>query len=61
MLTLEDKLYEDAVSYFWFAERWHWTPEQVDNAPQWLVDRLPGVAAVVDEIEEDRQRAAQSS
>jgi hypothetical protein len=46
------------VHYFWFAERWGWTADQVDNSPQWLVDRLPGVAAVVDEIEEDKRRAA---
>jgi hypothetical protein len=46
------------LPYFWFAERWGWTPRQVDEAPQWLVDRLPGVATIVDEIEEDKQRRA---
>jgi len=54
-------LYEDAVSYYWFAQRWNWTPDQVDECPQWLVDRLPGVAAIADEIEEDKRRAAQQT
>ena len=45
------------MQYFWFAERWHWEPEQVDNAPQWLVDRLPGVATMYDEVQADKRQA----
>lgn len=57
-ITLEDQLYEDALPYFFFLERWHMHPNDVDECPQWLVDRLPGVAAIVDEIREDEQRVA---
>lgn len=50
---------EEAAGYFFFAERFHWTPEQVDAAPAWLTCRLPGVAVITDEIQRDRERAAQ--
>lgn len=59
MISDEDRYIEGAARYFFFAERFHWTPEQVDNMPAWLLDRLPAVAAIHDEIAEDRQRAAQ--
>jgi len=49
---------EAAASYFWYADRFGWTPDQVDELPAWLRDRLPTVGAVYDEIKAERERAA---
>lgn len=49
---------EEAAGYFFFAERFHWTPDQVDAAPAWLTSRLPGVAVITDQIQRERQEAA---
>lgn len=49
---------EDAATYFFFAERFHWTPDQVDAAPAYLRDRLPAVAVIKDTIDRERQEAA---
>jgi len=54
-------MYEDAMMYFFFAERWKWRPSEVDDEPQWLIDRLPGVAQMYDEVQADKQRAAAES
>lgn len=55
-LTDEDRWYEETMQYFWFAERFGWTPDQVDNMPLRVIDRLPGVAAMYDEVQAERQR-----
>jgi hypothetical protein len=47
---------EEAAAFFFFAERWHWTPDQVDDLPVRLYDRLPAVATIHDEITEAEQR-----
>lgn len=60
-MSLEDELLEDAAGYWWFAERFGWTPDQVDELPAWLAARLPTVAAVNDEIQADEMKRAQSS
>lgn len=52
----EDRWYEETWQYFFFAERFGWTPEETDNCPLRIVDRLPGVAQMYDEVEADRQR-----
>ena len=49
---------EGAARYHWFAERYHWTPDEVDNAPAWLQDRMPAVAAIQDDLERERMEAA---
>lgn len=37
-----------AWRYGWFAERYGWTPNQVDEQPVWVMMRLPGYASAVD-------------
>ena len=53
-----------AWRYGWFAERYHWTPEQVDAQPLWVINHLPIFARAVEEArsnvaerEEARARA----
>jgi hypothetical protein len=48
---------EAAAGYFFFAERFGWDAERVDRLPVWLHDRLPAVAALYDEIAEERRKA----
>lgn len=45
---------EATARYFFFADRFGWTSDQVDGERAWLVDRLPTVAAVHRELEEER-------
>ena len=56
--TEDERLLDEAMPYFWAAERFGWTPDQVDKCPQWLFARLPTVAAVHDEVVAEKQRAA---
>lgn len=49
---------EEAAYYFWYAQRFNWPPDVVDDLPGRLVDRLPAVAAIYDELEQERQKAA---
>jgi hypothetical protein len=51
-------LWDRTAHYGWFAERYHWTPTQVDALPIWYVRRLPGYAAVNDEVAADKSKAA---
>lgn len=57
----EDRYLEGTAQYFWFADRFGWLPEQVDEQPLWVVDRLPAVAKIHDEVTRERQEAAQRS
>lgn len=52
---------EQAASYFFFAERFGWTPAEVDELPAYLASRMPGVAVVTDEIKAEREKAANSA
>lgn len=47
---------EEAASYFFFAERFGWPPEVVDNLPVRLYDRLPAVAVIHDQVAEAKQK-----
>lgn len=49
---------EEAATYFFFAERFGWTPDEVNAAPAYLTSRLPAVAAITDEIKRAREEAA---
>lgn len=49
---------ERTASYGFFAERYHWTPEQVEALPHWYATRLPAFAAIMDEVAADKQKAA---
>lgn len=46
-----------AQTYFWYAERWQWTPAQVDDLPWLMQERLMAVAMVHDEAERDRRKS----
>jgi hypothetical protein len=47
---------EEAAGYFFFAERFGWTPDQVDQLPVRLYDRLPAVAVIHDEVAQAKQQ-----
>jgi hypothetical protein len=56
--SLEERLLDEALRYAWFAERYHWSPDVVDNLPAHVEARLPTVAQVVDEVAEAEQKRA---
>jgi hypothetical protein len=43
----------------WFAERYHWTPEQVDALPLELFNTIPDVAELFDEIRDEAREKAE--
>lgn len=47
---------DEAAYYHGFAKEYGWTPDQVDNAPALLVDRMMIVAHACHEIEAERNR-----
>lgn len=47
------------IDYGWFAERYHWTPEQVERLPQWYARRLPPYATMLDELDAERRRKSE--
>lgn len=49
---------ERTASYGFFAERYGWTVEQVESQPAWYVARLPAFAAIVDDIQAEKQKQA---
>lgn len=49
-----------AWRYGWFAERYHWTPNQVDEQPLWVINLLPTFGSVVDEARATLQEQAQA-
>ena len=48
---------ERTASLAFFAERYHWTPAQVRALPAWYADRLPALAAIIDEIREEKSKS----
>ncbi|MFI1165656.1 hypothetical protein ACH4UM_19075 [Streptomyces sp. NPDC020801] len=44
--------FDDAYDYLWYAERYRWTPAQVDEIPAWVDARLPLMAMEVDAARE---------
>ena len=49
---------ERTAAYGWFAERYHWTAQQVDTQPSWYITRLPVYAGIVDEVRAEKAKAA---
>lgn len=49
-----------AWRYGWFAERYRWTPTQVDEQPLWVIRLFPTFAGAVDEAKAALQEEAQS-
>ncbi|MFC8676671.1 hypothetical protein ACFUEN_28800 [Streptomyces griseorubiginosus] len=52
--------WDRTLDYFWFAERYQWTPAQVDDLPIEVFNSLPDLAELVDEIREDARERAQT-
>lgn len=48
---------ERTAAYGFFAERYRWTPAQVDSLPLYYAQRLPTFAAIVDEVAEAKRKA----
>lgn len=46
----EDELWERAVWYDWFCQRYGWTVDQVDEQPAWFLGRAPEAAAIRAEV-----------
>lgn len=44
--------------YLMYAERWHWTPDQVDALPAWVDAQLPQLVEAYDAVQAEKQRAA---
>lgn len=55
-VSTEDVAMEAAAIYFYFAERFGWTPDVVDDLPVWLRERLPAVGAIQDEIADEQAK-----
>ncbi len=49
-----------AWHYGFFAERYGWTPSQVDAQPVWVLNQLPVYAGAVDEAKATLQEEAQA-
>ena len=49
---------DQAATYFLFANRFGWTPEQVDSSPAVIIDRLQVIAQLWDEHQASQQRSA---
>lgn len=49
-----------AWRYGWFAERYHWTPSQVDEQPLWVINLLPAYGGAVDEARATLQEQAEA-
>ena len=47
------------VDYFWYADRFGWTPDQVDALPIEVATRLKPIAELYDEVVADKQRRAE--
>lgn len=45
-------MYDEAFDYLWYAERYHWTPEQVDKLPAWVDGVLPQMVNVLESVRE---------
>jgi len=46
----------EAADYVWFADRWRWTPNEVDALPLPLADQMRHAALALDKGRERRQR-----
>jgi hypothetical protein len=49
-----------AWRYGWFAERYQWTPTQVDEQPAWVINQFSTWASAVDEAKATLQAEAQA-
>jgi len=49
--------YDQALRYYWFADRFGWTPQQVDTAPALLTARLMTIGEVRDDVAAAKQHS----
>ena len=45
--------WDRAAVYWFFADRFHWTPNQVDDQPVIILDRLREVTILVEEMRQE--------
>jgi len=55
-VSAEDELWEVTAQFFWWAERFGWTPDQVEALPLFVRERMAGVAAMHDELRAEREK-----
>lgn len=51
---------ERTASFGFFAERYGWTPDQVETLPHWFKQRLPAFARIMDELKAESEKEAVS-
>jgi len=54
---VEERLLDEAAYYYWFADRFGWTPDAVDRQSAIRLRRLMVVGDVVAEVAEEKRRA----
>lgn len=59
-ISAEDVLMEQAARDDFFAERYGWTVQEIDDQPHDRIERMAEVARIKAEIERERERSAQA-
>lgn len=54
---MEECLHDEALYYYQFADAFGWLPNQVDEAPAMLIDRMLLIRAAHREVQAEQQRA----
>lgn len=47
-------MWERVLDYAWYAVKHNWTPDQVDNLPDFFAGRLAGYHQMLDEIHNEQ-------
>ena len=47
------------MAYVWWADRFGFTYDQVQELPMWLRHRMPACAGIMDEVRAEKRREAQ--
>lgn len=47
------------LEYGWFAERWQWSPQVVDEQPLQFIRYAPAVFGAIDKMRQDEQEREQ--
>jgi hypothetical protein len=50
---------EEAAVYLGYADRYNWTPDQVDALPAWLDTHLPTLGEMLDDLREAARKRAE--
>jgi hypothetical protein len=54
-------MWERVLHYGWFAEVYHWTPDQVERLPHWYAERIQAFHAMVEDVRQEEAEAAQKA